>query len=295
MRSLVFAFLCVALMTASCVTRKKVALFQSEQELYRSDTFQLPEYEFHFSPGDIVSIRVGSLTNSKFDFINRYALQLGEHLYLSPYTGMNNTSQASGANSRNMVGQQSGKGKEALPVPQVYDKSVGFQIRRDGTIVLPEIGNVPLSGLTIREAENVLEQKLKDVFEAPFVRVQVLNFQFTINGEVGRPGKFTSYKPKTTLVDALAMAGSFTEFADRGRVKIVRRLEEGYVTATYVNLLNEDFLSSPFYYVHPNDMIFVEPLKAKAYRNYGSKDISTTVQIVSTAASITAILLSIFK
>jgi polysaccharide export outer membrane protein len=84
-------------------------------------------------------------------------------------------------------------------------------------------------------------------------------------GEVKSPGKYPIYNNRINIFEALAMANDLTAFANRSRVQIIRT--EGTKTNVVVfDLLNKDILSSPYYYLQPNDIIYVEPLKEKTWR-----------------------------
>ncbi|WP_338391317.1 polysaccharide biosynthesis/export family protein [Fulvitalea axinellae] len=246
-------------------------------------TYKLPDYDLRLKQGDIISIRVGSIDQSDLDFIYKYAYEMGEYLYLKdPSSNRVNNQQVPLTPNGGII-----KG------PTQYDKALGFKLSENGSVELPKLGKVGLDGMTITEAEKLIEDKLKDGYlDNPIVRVQILNFRFTVVGEIKSPGVYTTYKPKTTLFEALSFAGNFDEFSDRKEVKIVRK-RNGASEVAYVNMLDENFLASNYYYIHPGDVVVIAPLKAKAFRNYGLKDISTTFQLLTAAVSIVALIKSL--
>jgi len=117
------------------------------------------------------------------------------------------------------------------------------------------------------EAENVVQDSLQGYFETPVVRIQLMSFHFSIFGEVENEGRYTTYDPMTNIFDAIALAGNLTEFADRSRLKLIRYTEDK-ATTVFINPLNEDIISSEYFYLRPNDQIIVPPLKARESRTY---------------------------
>ncbi|GJM61509.1 polysaccharide biosynthesis/export family protein [Persicobacter diffluens] len=292
-----------AILFSSCVTRRNSVYLQPSgdnkkknitfDEIYSE--FERKEHQYHLKPGDVVSIKIGSLTNSEFDFINQYAVQMGEFLYLSPKTNVNNSA---GGNqiAVNTRMQQQGENKnmfsdEGKPIAVGEPQSTGFVVDKDGNIELPNLGIISARDMTLLELENAVNSKLGGFFENPEVRVQLLNFSFIVLGEVNNEGQFNTYKDNTNLFEALAMAGSPAEFADKSKIKVVR--EDGSTSeVAYVNLLDESFLSSPYYYVQPGDVIIVPPLGAKAFRKYGIPDAMNFVALTSSLVSIIALIYS---
>jgi polysaccharide biosynthesis/export protein len=89
-------------------------------------------------------------------------------------------------------------------------------------------------------------------------------YNISVLGEVKSPGKYSIYNNRVNIFEALAMANDLTSYANRSKVQIIRT--EGNKTNVVVfNLLNKDILSSPYYYLQPNDVIYAEPLKEKSY------------------------------
>lgn len=277
---------------SSCVSRKKVVYFQTGEWENPVDT-AVVRYEQQFSqytlkPGDIVNISLGSVTPVEFDFIAQYAVQMGEILYLSPKTGKNGAQVFSQNNntmrSNNTAIQTAYEDKQAL----------GFLIDNEGMLALPKIGDVKVSGLSMYQIERLLEEKLEGYFETPKVRVQLLNYQFTVLGEVNKEGRYTTFKDKTSLIEALTMAGNCSEFADRSQIKIIRT-KESTTEVIYLNLLEADFLASSHFYLYPEDIIVVAPLKAKFWREYVFPDTMQALTFVTSILSVFALIIAISK
>ncbi|MDN5211467.1 polysaccharide biosynthesis/export family protein [Fulvivirgaceae bacterium BMA12] len=161
----------------------------------------------------------------------------------------------------------------------------GFTIDDQGNIELPVIGNVKINGLTINEAQKKISSLLQQGgLESPKVVIKILSFQYTVLGEINNPGVFNNYTGKINILEALAQAGDFTDFADRKNIKIVR-YENNIARVLYVNVLDRDILSNPYFYIQPNDHVIVDPLKAVNGRT-SQQNIAISVSLLASIASI---------
>jgi polysaccharide biosynthesis/export protein len=163
----------------------------------------------------------------------------------------------------------------------------GYLIDENGNIEIPAIGLLRIEGLTLKESEQKVKEALQGFLQDPVVRIKMLNFKITILGEVQRPGTITSLNSKVTLLEAIAEAGDLTELANRSRIKIVR-YKNDMANMVYVNTLQDDFLTSPYFYLMPNDLIIVPPLEIK---NIRAVSLPTFGVILSTISAITLIIL----
>jgi polysaccharide export outer membrane protein len=128
------------------------------------------------------------------------------------------------------------------------------------------------------------QEKLKEVFapflDNPIARVNMLNFRFTVLGEVTVERVYTSTNTRITLIEAIGLAGGLREMADKRKVKVIR--QQGNTSSVlYFNLLDEEVLMTNNYYVHQNDVIIVPPLKQRPFREYWTENISIFVSTVS--------------
>jgi polysaccharide export outer membrane protein len=278
---------------SACVPNKRLVYLQTKHEPKRgavsnADTtkryYKTYFEEYVLKPRDIISIRIGSITPAEFDFVQKYEEQLGLIRKLNQYDqASKNQGQRSSA--------QGGNGDAGLSSITLDRLQSGFVLDDEGNLELPYIGTIKLSGISVPEAELVLKQKLRGYFETPVVRVQLLSFHFTILGEVNKEGRYTTFDPNSTVIDAISISENLTDFADRSKIKIVRtRGDEAEVF--YVNTLSEDLLGQPGFYLRPNDVIIVPPLPARAARKYALPTYATTISLITSTLAFVLFLTS---
>ncbi len=137
-----------------------------------------------------------------------------------------------------------------------------YLVDANGRIEMPLIGSVDVGGKTGIEAKNAIKEKLNKYLVDPTVNVRIRNFKVTVLGEVKAPGVYTIPNEKITLIEALGLAGDLTIFGKRIDVLIVR--EDGAERKFFkVDLRSKELFESDFYYLHSNDIVYVEPGKGK--------------------------------
>lgn len=171
----------------------------------------------------------------------------------------------------------------------------GYLVAIDGTINLPILGKIQVDQLTIQEVENKVSDILKSQkhLSNPLVSARLLNAKFTVLGEVSSPGTYTFTEQNITLLQALGYAGDLTINGKRKEILLIR--EENH-QKTYVNidLTSKKWFDSPYYYIKPNDVIYVTPngpvVKSAGYVG----NLGTFVSLVSLTIStmLTIIVLS---
>ncbi|MAU37093.1 MAG: hypothetical protein CMD14_06955 [Flavobacteriales bacterium] len=146
----------------------------------------------------------------------------------------------------------------------------GFTINQEGKIRIPNIGEVYILNQTLEEAENTIFKKAKEYFINPFVVVKLANFEFTILGEINMPGNYPVYKEGLTIYDAIAMSGGATDYGNLKKVKIVRS-ENNKKQIYNINLNSSDIITSDFFYLRNNDLIYIQPLRFKGFKKSQSQ------------------------
>ena len=162
-----------------------------------------------------------------------------------------------------------------------------YTLDDEGRIELPLVGKVELKNLTVDQAKDKMQTELNKYINQTTVIVKLSNFNLTVLGEVTRPGMYKVYQSQINLFEAVALAGNMTNFAKNNEVKIIRQTDNGSEIAT-VDMGNADILSSPYYYLKPNDIIYVEPLKIKQW-GFTAFPYSTVISIVTLAVTLYSI------
>ena len=245
--------LLLPLLMASCVTSKRVNLMQEAGQKgipHYTDTLMYEDYE----------------------------LRIGDRLYIYVYSvddRINKMFNASGAGvSSSMLRQNSSGGG--------YDLYT-YLVLEDGSIDFPMVGHVPVRGKTTREVKLLLEKELSSFvtgygeYQMISVEVNIVRRTFNVISDRGS-GIFTIQKEKVTIFEALALAGDIGDFGDRSKVRIVRE-KEGVTQVKEFDVRSEDIINSEFYYVEPNDVIYIQRIKGQSF---GINSVTTTISVVAT-------------
>lgn len=157
-------------------------------------------------------------------------------------------------------------------------------VNKEGYIEYPLAGLVYVKNLTVEQAKDKIQEALSVYVKETSVIVKLANFDLTILGEVHKPGKYKVYQSEINILEAIAMAGDKTNFAKTESVKLVRYTDNGSEIVT-VNLGDADILSSPYYFLKPNDIVYIEPLKIKQW-GFTTFPYSTVLSIISMGITI---------
>ncbi|MBN2616248.1 MAG: polysaccharide export protein [Bacteroidales bacterium] len=205
-------------------------------------------------------MQVKSAADTLTDFQNKrelnYRVQPGDNLYIRV---------ASMDDKTNMLLNSVGGGQYGYNISSgasVYLNS--FMVDSKGYIQYPLSGKVYVRNMTVSEIKKELQQKLAQYLKESVVVVKLVNYNITLLGEVHRPGQYKIYQNNINLFEAVSMAGDLTDFANREKVAIIRQSDDGS-KVIYVNMTKRDILSSPYFYLKPNDIIYVPPLKGKQF------------------------------
>ena len=233
---------------ASCVPQKKILLLQDNPEVkgqVNADvllkTYDLKQPVYTLQPGDVLSLKVHSTTANEYNFLN---------------TG------PAGA----------GGGDPILS---------GYTLDAEGNMILPVIGKVKLSGLSLPEARIKLTDALQPYLKEPTVNLRLLTFRYTIIGESGGQGQYTTYQDNINLLEAIANAGGFTQYSNRGEIKLIR-YENGQAKLYKFSILDDGLLALSNFYLKPNDTIVIDPLPAKFFRENVVANIGLTLSLFTT-------------
>lgn len=242
----------------SCVGYKDLVTFNAiddgPENLISDSTIQVtptPRFqEYKIKPFDQLVIKINAFDGSTEEFLNRE---------FGVATGTPNT--------RN------------LP-EDIFFRSIS--VSDSGTISLPLLGDMEVSGLTTLQLKGKLDEGYKPYLRFVSTNVKLANMRVTVLGEVAAPGVFYLYQEKNTILDAIGLAGDFTEFGNRKKVRMIRQTEEGSKTV-FLNLSRPEFATTEYFYVQPQDLIYVEPLQAKSF-NVSSESVGLIFSAISVGA-----------
>ncbi len=167
----------------------------------------------------------------------------------------------------------------------------GFTVDDHGNIRMPILGEINVIGYTLEEVRTKVEKKLlEDYFKNEadiFVTVKLAGFRYTINGEVGSTGTKTLYQEHVNIMEAIANAGDINTVGDRKTVTVIRQTPTG-VQMNNLDLTDVNVMKSPYYYLQPNDYIYVKPLRQKTWGTgqTGIQSIGTIITLLSLATTV---------
>lgn len=223
--------LLLVVLLSSCTHWKDIAYFQNSDYVDLSESKGL--YDARIMPKDQITITVNTTTPEVSNSFNL--------LLQTTYR----------------QGQNVGSG---------YGTVMPYLVDNDGYINFPVLGRLKVVGLTKRECEDLIVNRIRPYMaetENPVVTVRMASYTVTVLGEVARPGVITVGREKISILEALAQAGDATIYGIRNPVKLIREDVEGRREFHYLNLNDADILNSPYYYLQQNDIVYVEPRKQK--------------------------------
>ncbi len=244
-----FVYLLVISLFASCVTTKQMTYYQGDP-VKKSELYKLNNEPYRLQVNDILYIDIKA-DNPKI---------------VSMFKNV-----------------ESNSGSAANVGGNLYFK--GYTIDRHGNIRIPYIGEINVLGYTTKEVREKIEMELGKFFKNPaqiFVTVKLTGIKFVVTGEVNSPGTLNLAQNEVSIIDAIANAGEITPFGNRKNVIIIRKTIDG-VKKYHLDLTNIDVFNSKYFYIQPNDIVYVAPLKQKSWGTgtTGLQSFSTVVTVLS--------------
>lgn len=175
---------------------------------------------------------------------------------------------------------------------------IPYLVDNDGCIKFPVIGKLRVIGMTKREIENLITEKIKPYLaddQNPIVTVMMANYTVCVTGEVRSPGVFTISNEKVSIIEALTRAGDLTIQGQRQNILLIREGMNGQKEHHRLNLNDADLINSPYYYLKQNDIIYVEPNKIKARTATIDTSITYWLGLTSSVISLSTLLITILK
>ena len=255
-----FLLVVVVLIMQGCLSYKQIVNFQDGANLKDGLKEEVQNFQqVRLQPDDVVVINVFGFNAEEANRFNAIPMQL-----------------------QGQMMQQGGGGATAT-------EPIGYRVDRKGNIEMPVLGKVQVQNLTIDELNELVRKKveatgyLKDLS----VQVRFLTFRVTILGEVNSPGTFTIANPKINILEALGLARDITIFSNRDNILVIRE-QNGIRNYGRINLKSKEVFKSPYFYLQPNDVIYVEPHRTRVLTapDPATRYISTILGIVSLATLI---------
>ncbi len=248
----------ISLVATSCIPYKDTLYLQNKNEGSQMDTIQViteKQKPYRVQINDILNIRVKALDQDNVQIFN----PIGE-----------------------------GALKASNEAKAYFD---GFTVDIHGNIRIPTLGKLNVLGYTTEEIEQMIETKLlEEQFKETaniFVTVKLTGLRFTATGEIGNPGTKTLFQDRVNIIEAIANSGEIPATGDRKDILIIRQYPQGQ-KIHHIDVTDVSVMNSPYYYIQPNDIIYVKPLKQKSWgtgtnvlQNIGA--IATVLSLVTTS------------
>ena len=171
-----------------------------------------------------------------------------------------------------------------------------YLVDNNGVIKFPVIGDLHVEGLTVRQCEALIKEKIMPYMSAsenPVVTVRMSSFRISVIGEVTRPGTFVVSTEKMSILEALAQAGDLTIYGKRDNVMLIREDANGEKAVHRMDLMDANIINSPYYYLQQNDVIYVEPNKTKARNSAIGQSTTLWISIVGSLISLASLVVNI--
>lgn len=245
--------LLISILFTSCANTKKIVYFNNVPD--KTFSSENTEKQTPIRANDILSITVSSLNAEASAAFNLQSSNIGR---ATTVTGSNT-------------------------------ESGGYLVNTDGNIDMPMLGTIKAAGFTKNQLkENIVNLILaKKLLVDPIVDIRYLNFEVTVLGEVAHPTVITVPNEKISMLKAIGLAGDLTIYGKRDNVLLIRE-ENGEKITRHIDLNSSDFFNSPYYYLQPNDVIYVEPNKQKAISAVRNQQL---LPIIISALSVVAIVI----
>ena len=260
MNHLTLTLVVAVLLTSACTSQKKLAYLNNLPETGGEETFTMEIPNYKIQSRDVLYITAKAMRpdGSITDFLVSSAVNAGVNLTQGESGGF------------------------------LY----GYDVNLEGNIIIPAIGTLKVGGLNLDETRKLLQTAADKVFKNSTVECKLLSFKFTVIGEVRAPGTYINFNNYLTVLEAIGRAGGIGDYGNRDRMLVVRPIDKG--TKTFrLNIQDKNILSSEAYFLLPNDVVIVEPLKQKIF-NMNLPTISFIFTTVTATITMTLLLINYF-
>ena len=219
----------ILILFSSCMQTKHIIYLQDVDDDKTTNIFEKQQLDYKIQPHDILYVKIISINKEIVALFNNV-----ENLY------------------------QAWTNEASLYIN-------GFSVNDTGYVNLPILGKIQVIDLTIEEAQEIIQSHTDKYLKDATAIVKLINFKVTILGEVRKPGVYKVYNDQITILEALGMAGDITDFGNKKNVLLIRSTKNNSQTIR-IDLTDKNLLASNSYFMLPNDVIYIEPVKSKAFR-----------------------------
>jgi polysaccharide export outer membrane protein len=231
MAKYLYILVILSLMLSSCTVKKQLVYLQKIDTDSITNFFPKTQPEYRVQKQDILYIRIYTLNQEVSNVINQNIIGYTQNLFQSETSLFIN----------------------------------GYIVNDSGYVEIPIIGKVNVFNKTLDEATETVREASKVYLKDATIVVKLISFKFSVLGEVKRPDTYRNFNNQLTVLEAIAIAGDITDYGDRKNVLVLRPTWEG--TQTFrLDLTNKDILTSDGFFLLPNDIVYVEPIRTKLFR-----------------------------
>jgi polysaccharide export outer membrane protein len=251
-----FTGIIIIIALSSCTTKKQLTYLQNVDSLPEGAVYFKEPIEYHIQNQDILYIKVISLNDEVNELINTFSSRYSQNMFQN----------------------------------EISLFLYGYSVNDSGFVDIPTIGKVNVLGKTLEEAREAITEKIGKSIRNATVIVKLLSLSVSVLGEVKKPGIYQNYNNLFTILEALSKAGDITDYGDRKRVLVIRPTKKEVKTFR-VDLTDKKLLSSEAFFLLPNDIVYVEPIKSKSFRI----NIPTMTLVLSTVSTLILVLSFVLK
>ena len=171
---------------------------------------------------------------------------------------------------------------------------IGYPVDVEGNISLPIIGKISVAGLTVTEIQKAVEKQAEKFLTNAKIDVRLVSFKITLLGQVNHVGQINVYADRANIYEALAYGGDISTYGNRHTVLILRPDTHGGSVAHRFDLTNRSILTSEYFYLQPNDIVYVEPMKITGFR-LSISDYALLISTLTTTVSIVFLIKNLYK
>lgn len=255
------SLIAAVLMLSACGSKEKIVYLENANQMNLE--LSKPLFDARIMPKDILTITVSTINKAASEPFNLTVLTTGASTSLT-----------------------------TQPALKTY------LVANDGSIDFPVLGRVNVGGLTKKECEDMILEKIRPYLsetEKPIVTVRMSSYSISVLGEVAKPGSFQVSREKINIFEALAQAGDMTIYGVRDRVRLIREDSTGKKEIHMLDLTDANIINSPYYYLQQNDIVYVEPSNIKKQDSRVGSMTNLWFSATSILVSLASIIITIVK